>query len=57
MAHSRSHGGIAVINSLKGEQQRPSQQLTATLTKPAQWFRAALPSGLTPDEALPIGLE
>ena len=34
-------GGIAVLNSLEGEQQRPSQQLTATLTKPARWFRAA----------------
>jgi hypothetical protein len=34
-------GGIAVLNSLEGEQQRPGQQLTAILTKPAQWFRAA----------------
>jgi hypothetical protein len=34
-------GGIAVLNSLEGEQQRPRHQLTAILAKPAQWFHAA----------------
>jgi hypothetical protein len=34
-------GGIAVLNSLEGEQQRPNQQLTAILAKPAQWFHTA----------------
>jgi hypothetical protein len=34
-------GGIAVLNSLEGEQQRPRHQLTTILAKPAQWFHAA----------------
>lgn len=32
-------GGIAVLNSLEGEQQRPSQQLPAIIANPAQWIK------------------
>jgi hypothetical protein len=34
-------GGIAVLNALHGEQQRPNQQLPGILTKPAQWLNTA----------------
>ena len=34
-------GGIAVLNSVEGEQQRPSQQLPGILAKPMRWFSAA----------------
>lgn len=33
-------GGIAVLNAVHGEQQRPSQQLPGILAKPAQLFGA-----------------
>jgi hypothetical protein len=33
-------GGIAVLNSVHGEQQRPNQQLPGILAKPGQWLRA-----------------
>jgi hypothetical protein len=31
-------GGIAVLNAVHGEQQKPSQQLPGVLTKPARLF-------------------
>lgn len=34
-------GGIAVLNAVHGEQQRPSQQLPGIIAKPAQLFGAA----------------
>jgi hypothetical protein len=34
-------GGIAVLNSVEGEQQRPSQQLPGILAKPMRWLSAA----------------
>jgi hypothetical protein len=33
-------GGIAVLNSVHGEQQRPSQQLPGILAKPMRWLSA-----------------
>jgi hypothetical protein len=34
-------GGLAVLNALHGEQQRPRQQLRGILAKPAGWLRIA----------------
>jgi hypothetical protein len=34
-------GGIAVLNALHGEQQRPRQQIWGILAKPAGWLRIA----------------
>jgi hypothetical protein len=34
-------GGIAVLNSVEGEQQRPSQQLRGILAKPMRWLSTA----------------
>ena len=34
-------GGIMLLTSLQGEQQRPGQQLSGILAKPGQWLRAA----------------
>lgn len=34
-------GGISVMTSLQGEQQRPGEQLSGILAKPRQWLRAA----------------
>lgn len=34
-------GGIAVLNAVHGEQQRPGQQVSGILSKPAQLLRAA----------------
>jgi hypothetical protein len=33
-------GGITVLNSVHGEQQRPSQQLPGILAKPMRWLSA-----------------
>ncbi|QYN34523.1 hypothetical protein K1T35_40015 [Pseudonocardia sp. DSM 110487] len=33
-------GGIAVLNSVEGEQQRPGQQLPGILAKPMRWLSA-----------------
>ncbi len=33
-------GGVAVLTSVQGEQQRPGQQLSGALTKPVRWLRA-----------------
>lgn len=33
-------GGISVMTSLQGEQQRPGEQLSGILAKPGQWLRA-----------------
>lgn len=34
-------GAITVLSALEGEQQRPTEQLSGVLAKPAQWLRAA----------------
>ena len=34
-------GGIAVLNAVHGEQQRPSQQVPGILAKPARWLGVA----------------
>jgi hypothetical protein len=34
-------GGISIMTSLQGEQQRPGQQLSGILAKPGKWLRAA----------------
>lgn len=34
-------GGVSVLTALAGEQQRPGEQLAATIAKPVAWLRAA----------------